>query len=260
MSGQVLAKIVAQTRSDLAKRKSARSFEAVAEGLSPSPRDFAESLRHRPGAPGLIAELKLRSPSRGEIRPGATPEQIIPMYAPYASAISVLCDVPFFGGGFDKLARARTLCDRPLLCKDFIVDRYQIAEARAAGADAVLLMASVLNDAEMADLLNYTRTLGMEALVETHDDDELARALNVGAVVVGVNSRDLRTLTIDFERMLERLARVPGGAVRVAESGVETRAQVEQLLGLADVALVGSQLMSSPDPEAAIKELGWTRK
>ena len=202
MSQTVLERIVARTRADLAGRRARRPLADIERDLRPSPRDFAGALglgAPRDGRPNLIAELKLRSPSRGDLRPGATAASIVPLYAPYASAISVLCDVPFFGGGFDVLAAARALTDVPLLCKDFIVDRYQIAEGREAGADGVLLMASVLDDRDLGALLAYARSLGMEALVETHDDDEMARARDAGAVVIGVNSRDLRTLEIDFD-------------------------------------------------------------
>lgn len=256
----VLERIVSRTRRDLELRKAVRPFALVEAAATPTRRDFAGALRGRAGAPALIAEFKLRSPSRGDLRPGATPADVVPTYARYAASISVLCDTPHFGGGFDKLAAARSLCELPLLCKDFVVDRYQIAEGRVAGADSVLLMASVLSDPELVELLVYARALGMEPLVETHDDDELRRALDAGARVIGVNSRDLRTLEIDFDRMLERLARVPEGHVRVAESGVESRRDVERLAGLADAALIGTSLMRAPDVAAAIEELGWSAR
>lgn len=256
----VLGRIVARTRADLATRKERRPFAELESVLEESRRSFADALAAPMSPPNLIAEFKLRSPSRGDIRPGATAESIVPLYARYAAAISVLCDEPHFGGGFDKLEAARRLCDLPLLCKDFIVDRYQIAEGRVAGADGVLLMASVLGDAELRELLAYTRSLGMEALVETHDDEELQRALDAGARVVGVNSRDLRTLEIDFDQMLRRLERVPDGCVRVAESGVSTPEHVASLAGVADAVLIGTTLMAAPDPAAKLEALGWTAR
>lgn len=256
----VLGAIVARTRSDLAAREEARPLFTFEGSLQPAPRDFANALRGRRGTaqtPHLIAELKLRSPSRGAIRVDASPATVVPIYARYASAISVLCDAPFFGGGFDKLQASAALCDAPLLCKDFVVSRYQIAEARESGASGVLLMASVLDDDTLCALLAYARSLGMEALVETHDDDELSRALDAGASVVGVNSRDLRTLAIDFERMLTRLDRVPRDNVCVAESGVTAPEHVDALRGRSDAVLIGSALMAADDIESAIVSLGF---
>lgn len=255
--GTVLERIVARTRRDLAERKERVGLDDLRDRARPSGRDFAGALEPVDGRPSLIAEFKLRSPSRGDIRPGATVEEIVPLYARYASAISVLCDVPHFGGGFDKLAAARAVCERPLLCKDFVVDRYQVLEGRIAGADSVLLMASVLEDAQLRDLLVFARDWGMEPLVETHDDAELGRALEAGARVVGVNSRDLRTLRIDFDEMVRRLERMPTGVVRVAESGVGRPEHVGALAGLAEAVLIGTTLMSAPDPAARIEELGW---
>ena len=254
----VLDEIIARTRRDLVSRKAACPPEALRERRPPPPRDFAAAL----GVAGLslIAEYKPRSPSRGPIRPGAQPEDIARLYEPYASAISVLCDTPFFGGGYPLLARMRAATNTPLLAKDFVVDDYQVLEARAHGADAILLMVSALSESDLAQRLALSRDLGMEPLVETHDDAELAVALRVGARIIGVNSRDLRTLDINLQQARDRLLRVPAGHIRVAESGIESRSDVDALRGLADAVLIGSSLMSSPDPAARIEELGWTSR
>lgn len=253
----ILGTIVAQTRLDLAQRKAQTPLAALQARPVAPPLDAVAALR----APGLslIAEYKPRSPSKGPIRPDATPEDIAALYQPYATAMSVLCDGPFFGGSYATLARIRSTLGAtlPLLAKDFVVDPYQIHEARAHGADMVLLMCSVLNTDTLATLLALTRSLGMAALVETHDDAELQVALDVGARIIGVNSRDLKTLEIDLPQAQERLTRVPTDRVRVAESGLSTRASVDAMRPVADAALIGSHLMGAADPQAAIEALGF---
>lgn len=257
MRSAVLDRIVTRTRADLAERRKATPIEALRDRPVAPPRDALAAL----SAPGLslIAEYKPRSPSKGPIRPDAQPEDVAALYAPYAAAMSVLCDAPFFGGGYPTLARVRAAVDLPLLAKDFVVDPYQLHEARAHGADMVLLMCSVLAPGALEDLLGRARALGMAALVETHDDAELQVALDVGARIIGVNSRDLRTLEIDLEQARARLARVPADRVRVAESGLTTRAAVDAMRPHADAALIGSHLMAAPDPQAAIEALGFQR-
>lgn len=254
----VLGRILARTRSDLAQRKASVPVEAVRERATLSTRSFAQALRTAPLS--LIAEYKPKSPSRGPIRPDASPEDVVRAYSPYASAVSVLCDEPFFGGGYGVLSRVRAVTTLPLLAKDFVVDEYQVFEARAHGADAILLMASVLEEAALRHLLHLVRSLGMEALVETHDEAELEVALRAGAMVVGVNSRDLRTLEVDLGRARQRLQRVPTDRIRVAESGLRSRSDIEAVRTHADAVLIGSELISAPDPARRIEELGWTCK
>ena len=254
----VLDKIVAQTRIDVAARAAALPLATLEATLAPSLRSFADALRSDRVGVRLLAEFKPRSPARGVLREGAQIADVVPVYARYAAGISVLCDAPFFGGGYGMLREARALVDTPLLAKDFVVGRYQIAEARAAGADAVLLIAALLDDPTMTELLAYARDLGMEPLLETHDDDEQARALDAGALVVGVNSRDLRTMAIDLRAMRRRLAMVPRDRVVVAESGTETAADIDALCGVADAALIGSALMTAADIGGAIEALGFS--
>ena len=258
--GGVVHAIAARTRADVEQRRAAAPEPDLRARIADAPavRDFAAALR----APGLrlIAEFKPRSPSRGAIRPGATPEAVARHYQPYAAAVSVLTDGPHFGGSHALLARMREAMHAPILNKDFIQTEYQVLEARAAGADALLLMASLLDDAGLRRLLEATRALGMEALVEVHDRPELDRVLRTDAKVVGVNARDLRTLAIDPSAAAALLADVPADRVAVAESGVTTRADADALrAGRADAVLIGSALMAAPDPSDAIRALGFVR-
>jgi indole-3-glycerol phosphate synthase/phosphoribosylanthranilate isomerase len=254
----ILARIVAQTRADLAERRSRVAPERV-EAAARARGDAGYAFRRALEAPGLglIAEYKPRSPSRGVIREGVVPSDVIPHYDGCAAAISVLCDAPFFGGGMHLLDEVGALTARPLLCKDFVVDAYQVHEARARGAAAVLLMASVLDDGALAALLGEVDTFGMDALVEVHDDAELDRVLALPAPIVGVNSRNLRTMDIDHAPMFALLARIPTDRVRVAESGFASRADVDSARGRADAILMGSELMAATDIAGRLRELGW---
>ncbi len=249
----LLESILTRTRADLAARRGPLS--ALPRPPGP-PRDLAAVLRCAPDL-ALIAEFKPRSPSKGAIRPDASPEEVAALYGRHAHAMSVLCDAPFFGGSYATLARVRAVSDLPLLAKDFVVDAYQLHEARAHGADAVLLMASVLPAAALTTLLATTRALGMEALVEVHDAAELGVALDVGARIVGVNSRDLKTMRIDLAGAARLLARVPADRLRVAESGLTDAAAVAWVRPVADACLVGSAIMGAADPAAMMEALGW---
>lgn len=251
----VLGRIVGRTCLDLARRKKRVPIETLRDNAKPCTRDFRSAL----AAPGLslIAEFKPRSPSRGEIRPDADPVRIAGIYGRHASAISVLCDEPHFGGGYATLATVREATDLPLLAKDFIVDPYQIYEARVHGADAVLLMASVLRAPQFDRLLVLTHQLGMEALVEVSSIQELMMVLRRPVRVIGINSRDLHNLEIDNGRVDEFADLVPDTLIRVAESGIQNRNRVDQLRKYFDAVLIGSELMSAPDIEQRIQELGW---
>ncbi len=254
----VLERIVARTRADVAVRAQQRPLERLIDDVAASPhgvRDALAALRCEGLA--LIAEVKPRSPSRGPIRPGLDSRAVAAAYRPYAAMVSVLCDEPFFGGGHALLGRIRAAVDQPVLCKDFLVSRYQVVEARAAGADAVLLMASLLPPATLLVLLDLARSLGMAALVEVHDTRELAEVIATPARLIGVNSRNLRTMAIDREAAAALIATIPSDRIRVAESGIETRADVDRLAGVADAVLIGSTLMAAADPAQAIEALGW---
>jgi indole-3-glycerol phosphate synthase len=204
-----------------------------------------------------IAEFKRRSPSAGWIREGADAAATATAYVRGgAAALSVLTDEPFFGGALDDLVAARVAADVPILRKDFVVDEYQIAEARAAGADAVLLIVAALDDATLRALFAACARWGVEALVETHDAHEADRAVALGATVIGVNARDLKTFTMDPELALRLRARIPRDRVLVAESGIRTAADVRRIgdAGI-DAVLVGETLMRAADPEAALRQL-----
>jgi len=254
----VLARILAQTRRTIAERKRElplAKLEATAATAAATPGRLREALA-RPGI-GAIAEFKRRSPSAGELRPGADVTAIARAYEQNgASAISVLTEQDNFDGSLADLRAARAACSLPILRKDFIVDPYQLYEARAAGADAVLLIVAALDDHELASLHEQARALRLDVLVEVHDSGELARAGALGAEIVGVNNRDLRDFSVDVSRTSQLLAQMPADVLVVSESGIATHEQVKQLEreGVAAV-LVGEMLMRAPNPGDALAGL-----
>ena len=218
-------------------------------------RPFSEALT-RPGL-SLIAEFKRRSPSAGEIRPGATVEEIVGAYeAGGAAALSVLTDEPHFGGGLADLRAARAASELPILQKDFVVDAYQLYEAAVSGADAVLLIVAALEDEPLAALHAAARDLDLDCVVEVHNEEELERALKADAEVIGINNRNLDDFSVDVGTTGELMADIPAGATVVAESGISERATLEDLeeMGV-DAALIGEALMRAEDPEAKVREL-----
>ena len=215
-------------------------------------RDFFAAVSG-PGPIKLIAEFKRKSPSAGALQPGVAVEEIVRGYAAAgAAALSVLTDASDFGGSLIDLADARLAMPLPVLRKEFVVDRYQVLEARAHGADAVLLIAECLDDCHLRSLYREILDLGMTPLVELHDAEHLQRVLDLGATLIGINNRDLRTMTTDLDHVLRLFDRVPAECVVVAESGIRTRADVERLerAGIGAM-LVGESLLRSADPGAA---------
>lgn len=201
-----------------------------------------------------IAELKRRSPSKGDIRPGADPVDIARAYEDNgARALSVLTDGPHFGGSPEDFHRIRQAVSLPMLRKDFIVHELQLDQARAWGADAALLIVAMLDQATLSRLHAHALDLGLDVLVETHDADEVARALDAGALIVGVNNRNLHTLSIDLQTSQELLPTLPPHITGVAESGLKTRQEVLSMP--ADAILVGSSLMQASDPGQALRGL-----
>jgi indole-3-glycerol phosphate synthase len=288
----VLRRILAETRHELERRKRSLTLEALegqvatldgqvsrhddhlaAEAGEPSPASasasaisptkgcglrparFHEALSC-PGI-GVIAEFKRRSPSAGRLRETSDLVEIVSAYERGgASALSVLTEWHNFEGSLDDLRAARAAGELPILRKDFILDPYQLFEARAAGADAVLLIVAALDQQQLASLHGLASTLGMDVLVEVHDREELRRAADIGAYLIGVNNRDLRDFSVDVDRTSRLLSDMPAGATVVSESGIAAPAQLRTLEreGVAAV-LVGESLMRAPDPQTALAEL-----
>ncbi len=256
----VLAEIVASTRERVAAQREvvpeAELARAAARRASHGDRrSFADAL----AAPGLsvIAEHKRSSPSAGTIRAQTPLEDVVTAYERAgAAALSVLTEETRFGGRLEDLAAARDCTRLPILCKDFIVEDYQLHESLAAGADAILLIVAALDPDLLSELHQLAVKLELDALVEVHDARELAVALELGASIIGVNNRDLATLQVDTARAFELRRQIPDGTLVVAESGLSHRAELEQLATAGvDAVLVGEALMRAPDIEAACREL-----
>jgi len=254
----VLEKIVARTRKDVEKRREEVPLKKLKKDLAArgDDRPFSEALT-LPGV-SVIAEHKRRSPSAGEIREGATVAEVVLAYQRGgAAAVSVLTERKHFGGSLDDLREARAACNLPILRKDFIVDRYQVYESAAAGADAILLIVAALDVDELVALYGEALALDLDVLVEVHDEEELDRALeHIDADVIGINNRNLADLSVDIERTFELLADIPAGKTVVSESGFHSREQLDELerVGV-DGVLVGESLMRAPDPEVALRAL-----
>ena len=238
-----------------------RSAEVPLEELQrrlaerPEQRPFGEALV-RPGL-SVIAEFKRRSPSAGEIRADATPAETASAYEEGgAAALSVLTDGRHFGGSLDDLRAARAACALPVLQKDFIVGRYQVYEAAAAGADAILLIVAALERDELARLHDEARGLDLDCVVEVHSEEELESALSIDAEVIGVNNRNLDDFSVDVQTTFELITDVPAGKTVVSESGIAERETLEELerVGV-DAVLIGEALMRAPDPAAKVREL-----
>jgi indole-3-glycerol phosphate synthase len=257
----VLQRILSETRKQLEQRKLKVPHAELEAQHAPRPFTgdergrFHEALA-RPGI-GVIAEFKRRSPSAGSLREGAELAEIVRAYEQGgASGLSVLTEGPNFGGSLEDLRVARGACALPVLRKDFVVDPYQLYEALAAGADAVLLIVAALEDRDLASLHEIAISLGLDVLVEVHDERELSRAAAVGARLIGVNNRDLRDFSVDVGRTSRLLDAMPAQATVVSESGIATADQLHVLEreGVSAV-LVGESLMRAADPEHALRAL-----
>jgi len=252
-----LEELVAGAREDSRRRQEEVPLETLRAqlGTREGARPFNEALV-RPGL-SLIAEFKRRSPSAGELNPGAGVAETVTAYERGgAAALSILTEERHFGGSVDDLRAAREASDLPILRKDFIVDPYQLYEAAASGADAVLLIVAGLDDQRLEELYVKARELDLDCLVEVHDEADLDRALAVGADVIGINNRNLDDFNVDIETTVELLTDVPAGKAVVSESGYARREQLDELerIGV-DAVLMGETLMRAGDPEALIRDL-----
>lgn len=254
----ILDRIVARKREELRERQEQVPAATLEGRLASAPpvRDFRAALDNGPGL-SIIAEVKKASPSAGILRADFDPLAIARTYAEHgASAISVLTDEPFFQGKLAYLSGIRQAVAPPVLRKDFILDRYQLLEARAAGADAVLLIAEILPGDQLARLLAQTRELGMQALVELYERDNLPRVLDSGARLIGVNNRDLRSFVTRLEHTLEIAPLLPADCCLVSESGIRTRADMQRLeAGGVKAVLIGETFMRAADIGAKMREL-----
>jgi indole-3-glycerol phosphate synthase len=257
----ILQKIVAVKHEEVAAAKARRSLASWRDEAEArrDPRGFAAALRARVGAgqAAVIAEVKKASPSKGVLREHFVPAEIAASYARHGAAcLSVLTDERFFQGSAAYLQQARAACALPVLRKDFMVDEYQVVEARALGADCILLIAACLDDAEMADLEACAQALGLDVLVEVHDAGELERALRLKTPLVGINNRNLKTFEVTLDTTLALLPHVPSGRLLVTESGILARADVQRMRERGVHAfLVGEAFMRAADPGAALAEL-----
>ncbi len=260
----ILDRIVARRREDVREAKLATPFPALQEKVRAAPPAIDFAARLRVAAPmALIAEIKRASPSKGDIAPGINaPRQAMAYARAGAAAISVLTEPAWFKGTLEDMEMVRQAVgqlgdERPaVLRKDFIVDGYQVMEARAHGADAVLLIVAVLNDSELAGLLELSREMGMEPLVEVNNAAEMERAVAAGATVIGINNRDLRSFNVDLGTTDRLASMVPDGTLLAALSGIASRDDVERFAAAgASAVLVGEALMLADDPGSKVREL-----
>lgn len=261
----ILNKILAVKADEVAAAKKHRSLQSLrdeVEGdkdLRAGLRGFEASLRQKidAGQAGVIAEVKKASPSKGVLRADFRPAEIAESYAKAGAAcLSVLTDVNFFQGSNDYLQQARAACDIPVLRKDFMVDMYQIYQARAMGADCILLIVSALDHGLMAEMEACAHELGMDVLIESHDGDELTAALNLKSRLIGINNRNLRTFDVTLDTTLDLLSRIPQERMVITESGIMTPADVQRMRERdVHAFLIGEAFMRAPDPGAELRKL-----
>lgn len=257
----ILQKILRRKTEEIAQRLSQVSFEDMLQRAAnaDAPRGFVQALRDKAAAdlPAVIAEVKKASPSKGVLRPDFDPAAIAESYAAHGAAcLSVLTDRDFFQGCEEYLQAARAACPLPVIRKDFIIDPYQVAEARAIGADCILLIVAALNDQPMAELAELASELGMDVLVEVHDAAELERALKLDLPLVGINNRDLRSFEVHLDTTLNMLSMIPEGCMVVTESGILAPEDVALMRSRGvEAFLVGEAFMRAESPGAKLAEL-----
>ncbi|MES9943846.1 MAG: indole-3-glycerol phosphate synthase TrpC [Candidatus Thiodiazotropha sp.] len=257
----ILLKITRRKRQEIADRLSLRSIAELETSLpqASEPRGFADAIARKlaAGEAGVIAEIKKASPSKGVLREDFQPAQIALSYAKGGAAcLSVLTDIDFFQGSDQYLQQARDACTLPVIRKDFIIDPYQVYEARAIGADCILLIAACLDDQQLKDLNDLARQLGMDVLIEVHDAEELQRALQVENRLIGINNRNLRSFEVSLDTTLELLPRIPADRIVVTESGILTSEDVALMRShQVNAFLVGEAFMRADDPGAKLAQL-----
>jgi indole-3-glycerol phosphate synthase len=260
-AADILGRIVATKAREVAAARATRSLATLREQVRDAPpvRDFVVALRGRiaSGGTGVIAEIKKASPSRGVLRPIFDPAAIASRYeAGGATCVSVLTDREYFQGGPDDLLVARAACALPVLRKDFMLDEYQVVESRVLGADCILLIVAMLDDAQLAALEAVAHELGMAVLAEVHDALELDRALQLDTPLIGINNRNLRTFDVELETTLDLLPRVPRERIVITESGIIAPTDVARMRAAGVQAfLVGEAFMRAADPGAALRKL-----
>lgn len=259
MSVNILDEIVAHKRLEVAAARQQRPVADLEARLADAPpvRDFRTALVSAAPRLGLIAEIKKASPSAGIIRADFDAVAIARIYEQHgANCLSVLTDEKYFQGHLDYLTAVHTAVSLPVIRKDFIIDRYQVLEARVAGADCILLIAECLNDCEMRDLYFYASELGMESLIEIHDEENLDRVLRLEPCLIGINNRDLKAMVTDLDHTIRLCPRIPADCLLVSESGIKTNADVQKLQAAgAKAMLVGESLMKQPDIGQAVDRL-----
>jgi indole-3-glycerol phosphate synthase len=255
----ILDEIVEYKREFVKKAKNLKSVEKLIEEIleAPQPQNFYKALRANPEEISVIAEIKKASPSKGIIRPDFNPVSIGEIYNKSgADAISILTDEKYFQGSLEYVKEVRKRVSIPVLRKEFIIDTYQIYEARAAGADAILLIAAILDDKEMDIFYTLVKELGMSALVEVHTREELERSLKVSPEILGINNRNLKNFTVDLNQTIRLREYIPEEICVVSESGIKTREDINLLMkNNIQAVLVGEAFMRVPDPGKALKEL-----
>lgn len=250
----LLKKILHHKQKEVEERKKRWGSKIFEQAVLFPVKDFASALRKSKNL-SIIAELKPASPLKGKLRRNFNPEKLaLSLEKAGASAISVLTEEKFFEGSLDFLRRVKQICKVPVLRKDFIIDEFQIHESKVNGADAVLLISSILSEKELSLLLRTCKKLGLQCLVEVHSEQDIEKALSAGAEIIGINNRDLKTLRVDLNRSLHLIKLIPPGIITVSESGIKGKKDLLMLKKFGfDAVLIGESLMKHPHPEIALK-------
>lgn len=253
MISQILREIVKNKKIEIEKDKEMFPLECFKDKLVSSQKNYINSLTSR--KLGLVAEIKPKSPSKGSIKSSFSIKKIVDAYETRAGCISVLTDEKYFGGSLDLLLKVTSYSKLPVLRKDFIIDKYQIYQARLFGADAILLIASLLSSKQMQRFLNISRSLGMACQVEIHDKKDLKKVLQTDARLIGINNRNLNTMTIDLDTTIKLSRKIPNDKIIVSESGITKHEDIEKIRDYADAVHIGSAFMEFEDIKLKIKEI-----